>query len=119
MSDPGNALGAICRHARMLARLQSVLAGCTDPDTAAHFQVANVRQDRLILVTPTAAWATRLRMQAPQWIRFLQESGHEHLRHIDIRVAPLADEAPRRKIHRRLSPAAQQAIEQLKRLTRS
>jgi hypothetical protein len=118
LSDPEHALGALCRHARKLARLDALLAAITDPETAAQFQVANLRQDRLILLTPTAAWATRLRMQAPRMIELLQASGYGQLRHIDIRVAPLNRQAAEPKSRRSLSPAARQAIEQLQRLSR-
>lgn len=111
-------LGALFRHAERLAQIEALLAGITGPDTAARFQVANVRQDRLILVTPTAAWATRLRLAAPQLIQSLQASGHAYLHHIDIRVAPLHREAAERKPRRPLSPAAKQALEQMRRLTR-
>ena len=95
-----------------------MLAGCTDPDTANRFQVANVRQDRVVLVTPTAAWATRLRMQAPQMTRCLQGAGFGHLQHIDIRVAPLVRDPPERRKRRHLSPAAEQAMDQIRRLAR-
>lgn len=111
-------LGALCRHAERLAQIEALLAGIAGPDTAARFQVANVRQDRLILVTPTAAWATRLRLSAPQMIEALQASGHAYLRHIDIRVAPLHRESGEHKRRRPLSPAARQALEQMRRLTR-
>ena len=118
LSDPGHTLGTLCRHARLLARLDSLLAEFTGPDTATRFQVANVRQDRLILVTPTASWATRLRLQAPQFLTFLQGSGYPGLRHIDIHVAPLNRPEPPSRPRRALSPAAEQALAQLRRLAR-
>lgn len=116
ISGTEHALGALYRHAQGLARIEALLAGLTGPELAARFQVANVRQDRLILVTPTAAWATRLRMLAPQMLRLLETRGLGNLKHIDLRVAPIHRDAPQRKSRRQLSPAAQQALDQMRRL---
>jgi len=85
---------------------------------AAQFQVAAMRQDRLVLLTPSAAWATRLRMQAEQMLQFLQVSGFAHLRYIDIRVAALSREPdPPQRVRRTLSPTAELALKHMRRLT--
>lgn len=118
ISDSRHTLGALCRHANELARLDSLLAGCVDSDTASQFQVANLRGDRLVLLTPTAAWATRLRMQAPQMLLLLRRSGFTNLQHVDIRVAPLQRPIAENRSRRLLSPAAQQALAALRRLSR-
>jgi len=117
MTDSGNALSALLRHARSLARVESLLAEYTGPQFAEHIQVAVIREDRLILLTPTASWATRLRMQAEQMLRFLQTSGYGHLRHIDIRVAPLHRTPPEKKVQRQLSPAAELAFKLMSRIS--
>lgn len=69
-----------------------------------------MRQDRLVLLTPTASWATRLRMQAGEMLNFLQSSGYEYLRHIDIRVAPLSRKPVEIPVRKPLSPAAEFAL---------
>ena len=98
--------------------MELLLSGMTGTEMAAQFQVAAIREDHLVLLTPSAAWATRLRMQAGQMLQFLQVSGFAHLRNIDIRVAPMnrEPEVPQR-VHRTLSPAAQQALNYMRRLT--
>jgi len=113
------ALAVLFQQANQLARTESLLAGHCGPELAAQFQVAAMRQDRLVLLTPTAAWATRLRMQAGHMLLFLQAAGYQHLRHIDIRVAPLCRAMPEEKIRKPLSPAAQLALNQMARLTGS
>jgi len=118
ISDSDNTLAALLRHAASLAKMESLLAGYAGPDMAEHFRVAAVRGDRLVLQTPTASWATRLRMQHEQILRLLKASGYKHLRHIDIRVAPLQGDRPfEKKIRRQLSPAAKLALEQMSRLS--
>ena len=111
LSDAGSSLGRLIRHARQMAYLESLLRDHVDPELADHFQVATARQNRLILVTPTAAWATRLRMHAPRLVTALQSAGPSAIEHIDIRVAPLSRETVKQRRRRPLSPAAKQALE--------
>ena len=115
ISDSGDTLPALLRHARSLARMESLLADYSGPQMAAQFQVAAMHADRLVLLTPTASWATRLRMQAEQMLHFLQASGYKQLRYIDIRVAPLHHEPVEKKVRRRLSPAAELALKLMSR----
>ena len=110
ISDPDHTLSALFSHAKYLARAESILTDHAGPEMAAQFQVAAIREDRLVLLTPTASWATRLRMQAEQLLQFLHASGYEHLRHIDIRVAPLVRKPIGKKVRRKLSPAAELAF---------
>ena len=117
IANPGNTLAALVRHANLLARLESLLAGSCNPDLAAQFQVADLRQDRLILLTPTASWATRLRMEAGQMLQFLHASGYEHLRHIDIRVAPLSRQTITTPVRKPRSAAAELALGLMAQLT--
>lgn len=117
ISGADTAISSLFRQARLLARVESLLTGHCDPALATQFQVANIRQDRLILITPTASWATRLRMQSGSLLSLLQSSGYPHLRYIDIRVAPLSLPEPENPARKTLSPAARLALGQLSRLT--
>lgn len=110
ITDSNTTLSSLLSHARVLARVESVLGGHTSPELAGQFQVAAMRQDRLVLLTPTASWATRLRMQAGEMLNFLQSSGYEYLRHIDIRVAPLSRKPVEIPVRKPLSPAAEFAL---------
>ncbi len=97
-----------------MAKVESVLSGPGSQFGSqvelAHFQVAALQQDRLVLITPNASWATRLRMHAPSMLHFLQGSGYAQLAHIDIRVAPLSRQIDQPKIPREISPAAKNAL---------
>lgn len=111
LSDHNSHLGQLLRRASLLMQLDQLLASLFDAELAAHFQVAALRKNRLILVSPTAAWATRLRMQAPQVIGALRQRGYTGIEHIDIRVAPLVEQAGEERHKKPLSPAAQHALE--------
>ena len=111
ITDHGTSLGILLRRASMLMQIEHLLAGFLEPGLAAHFQVGTIRENRLILISPSASWATALKMQAPQLIKSLHRAGYTEIEHIDIRVAPLVEqrEIPRKR--RALSPAAQQALD--------
>lgn len=94
-----------------MEQLENLIQGLVDPDLATRFQVAAVRKNRLILITPTASWATRFRMQAPQIVSALNASGHAGIEHIDIRVAPLVEPEKVQRKRRPLSTAARQALD--------
>lgn len=87
----GASLGGLLRRASLLAQLDNALAGSLHPDLANHMRVANVRDGRLILLAPSAAWATRLRMQAAQLLEVLRRLGLADVDRVEVRVVPPAD----------------------------
>jgi hypothetical protein len=111
-----NRLGKLMEHAAHLAELETMIRGLLSPDLAAQFQVATVRKNRLILVTPTASWATRLRMHAPQLIHTLQKAGVDGIKSINVRVAPLILNSMEQKTKRSLSTTAIQALDRMAKL---
>ena len=117
IDNPGSNLGALYNHARVLAGLDSLISGFLGPDLATRFQVANLRQDRLILITPSASMATRLRLQASEILGLLHASGFRQVQNLDVQVAPLQKPQPETKIRRQSSSAAQQAAERIDQLT--
>jgi len=115
-SDTGSRLGNLMQRAAYLMQLESLLSSLVEPDLAAHFQVAAARKNRLILISPTASWATRLRMQAPQIINALHASGVTEFEHIDIRVAPLVQQTVESRSRKPLSNAARTALSHMAQL---
>jgi hypothetical protein len=116
LSDKHSSLGAVLNRARLLLQLQQLLAGSMEPSLASHFQVANIRQNRLILLAPSASWATRLRMSTAELLETLHQAGFTELRKIDIRVAPLIKSEAALPAEKPLSAAARQALALMSRL---
>ncbi len=116
LSDHGSSFGSLLRRASLLMQLEQLLAGFLDPGLATHFQVAALKENRLTLITPSASWATSLRMQVPQLLKSLQRAGYPEINHIDIRVAPLFEQPREIRKKRPLTPAAKQALDQMSRL---
>lgn len=115
-SSLDSSLGGLLQRAQWLLQLQQLLRSVVDPALADRFQVANLRGGRLVLVTPTAAWATRLRMQASGLLATLHDAGIDKLRAVEVRVAPLAEQPVQQRRERRLSRAAVTALDQMARL---
>jgi len=116
-SDTGSRFGSLMQRAAYLMQVESLLSSLVEPDLAAQFQVAAARKNRLILISPTASWATRLRMQAPQLISSLHAAGLTDIEHIDIRVAPLVRQNTASRSSRPLSNAAKTALKHMAQLT--
>ena len=110
LNDPDSSLSNLLERASYLMQLETLLTGLLEADLAAQFQVAAVRKNRLILISPSASWATRLRMQAPRLISSLHAAGARQIEHIDIRVAPLARQPVGKRSKKPLSAAAKQAL---------
>jgi hypothetical protein len=117
-TDAAKNLGAFYHHARLLAGLDSLLSGHLGPDLANHVQVANLRQEQLILLTPSASVATRLKVQAAELLDFLHISGHSQIRRLEVRVAPLQKPDWASKVPRQANAAAREAADLINRLTK-
>lgn len=116
LDNPDAGLNTLLEHANHLIHLETLLTDLLDSDLAAHFQVAAARKNRLILISPSATWAMKLRMQAPRLISSLHAAGSRQIEHIDIRVAPLALKTDRIRSKRPLSTAAKQALDHMSHL---
>jgi len=111
ISDHGSSLGGLLKKATLHMQLEHLLAGFLDPGLAEHFQLATIRENRLILVSPSASWATRLRMQTPHLLESLHRAGYTEIESVEIRVAPLVQQPSVSRRRRPLSPAARQALD--------
>ena len=116
ITDHGSALGRLLKRGSFLMQLQHLLSTFMDPALAAHFQVAATRDHKLVLVAPSASWATLLRMQAPNLLESLHQAGYTEIESIDVRVAPLVEQPVKTRKKRPLSPAAKQALEAMSHL---
>jgi len=111
LDDADSNLNTLLEHASHLMQLETLLSDLLDSDLAAHFQVAAARKNRLTLITPSASWATSLRLQAPRLIHSLHAAGSRQFEHIDIRVAPLARSPAESRSKKPLSAAAKLALD--------
>lgn len=116
LADHGSPIGQLLKQGSFLMQLHHVLSGFVDPSLAAHFQVAAARDGNLVLIAPSASWATQLRMHAPTMLENLRKAGFADLKSIKVRVAPLVEQTTLERQKKPLSPAARQALEAMKAL---
>ena len=88
-SEQTGSLGKLLARAQQLARLDALLAELLDPALAPHVRVANVRDDCLLLVTPVAPIATRMRMLEQDLLQQFHARGVKAFHSIQTTVAPL------------------------------
>lgn len=110
MQNQNPGLGKLLAHARVLNRLDQILASILDPNLSCHCQVAELRDHCLILACSNATFATRLRMISPQLLESFREEGDFEIERIEIRIAPVNRPQPEVRKRRTLSPAAVQAL---------
>lgn len=88
MSAAPRSLTDLLARARRLDAMDQVLAGELDERYAPHVRVANVRDGALILATPVAPIATRLRMESGRLLEVLQRAFPAEFNRIEILVTP-------------------------------
>ena len=110
MQSQTSGLGKLLSHARVLNRLDQILASLLDPNFSRHCQVAELRDRCLILACSNAAFATRIRMISPQLLESFGEEGDFGIERMEIRIAPVNRPQPEARKKRTLSPAALQAL---------
>ena len=105
-----NSFAQILAHARVLDRLDHILASVLDATLTSHCQVAEFRNQCLILVCSNATFATRIRMISQQLLESFREEGVAGIERVDIRIAPVNRPQPEVRKQRNLSSAAVQAL---------
>ncbi|MEE4174199.1 MAG: DciA family protein [Xanthomonadales bacterium] len=81
-------LGRLLGRARHLDRLDRLVAGELDPRHAPHVRVANLRQGVLILATPVAPIAQRIRMETPRLLTAIQAAFPGEVESLEVRITP-------------------------------
>jgi len=59
-------------RARKLSRLEQAVLECLPPELGQHCKVLNLKNEVLVLATPSPAWAARLRFAVPDMLKQLQ-----------------------------------------------
>ena len=78
----------ILERARKLSRLDQAVLQLLPAELGQHCKVLNLRNETLILATPSPAWAGRLRFAAPDLLTQLKCQLSLDIRAIDLKVQP-------------------------------
>ena len=108
---PQSGFSQMLSHARMLDHLDHILTSILDATLTPHCQVAEFRNQCLILVCSNAAFATRIRMISQQLLESFREEGIAGIERIEVRVAPVNRPQPEVRKQRNLSSAALKALD--------
>lgn len=110
LSSGKSGLGQLLSQARQLEQLDRHLATLVDKEIAPLVQVAALRDDCLVLVTPSAALATRLRMDSDSLVRSMAAACRRPISNLKVRVAPLARSQVEDRKRRHLPESAKQSL---------
>lgn len=114
MDSRSGDLGKLVSTARAIAGIEHHLAGLLDRGMAELVRVAAVRDSCLVLVTPSAALASRLRMDRQSIINSLNASANLRLESLSVKTAPIPRAPSRPRKRRQLSPGTREALARLK-----
>jgi hypothetical protein len=88
LAQKNDVLRRLTEQASQLGRLNERLKTLLPPALAPHAEVAVVRDDTLVILASSAAWAARLRYSVPDLLRALAGDGaFPGIRNVRIRVA--------------------------------
>lgn len=107
--SPG--VAKLMKTARQIQFLDQKLSALLDPGMKENVQVAALHGNCLVLVTPSAALATRLRMDADSLMASLQRAGVAGVSELKIRTAPLPKPKTATRTRRKLPDIAIQSLE--------
>lgn len=111
LEPSSGSLGSLMARARRLQKLDRQLESVLGPELAERVRAAALRDGCLVVVTPSAALATRLRMDRESLLRALGHASREPIRELQVRVAPLSGWQPEPRKRRRLPESARQSLQ--------
>ncbi len=100
-------------QAKINQKLSRSLNNLLDPALVGHVSLANIRTQALVLVTDSAAWASRARYFSPQLLQKLHNNSHifGDIRKIEIQVRPATQErTARTPLPRYISDSAAECL---------
>ena len=115
LNSRSSGLGELLSHARQLDFLDQKLNNMVEPAIAEQVQVAALHDRCLVLITPSAALATRLRQDSHSLLKALLASGVSGIDNIQVRIAPVSRA---REEYRRRRPLPEIARQSLRRFAK-
>lgn len=115
LEPSSGSLGKLMARAQRLMALDRQLDHVLGPELAGRVRAAALRDGCLVLVTPSAALATRLRMDRESLLRALGHASRENITELQIRVAPLSGLQAEPRKRRRLPESARQSLQRFAR----
>jgi hypothetical protein len=86
LSSPG--LSDLVERARFLKQLDSQLRAELPASLSAHVRVANLHEDRLVMVADSATWATRLRYERQKILLALRRHYSIRCPALEVKISP-------------------------------
>ena len=113
-----DALQAVLSHTQRLEVLNRTLRGCIPAPLNQHCQVANLRDNILILHADSSAWALKLRYSSRVLLQQLRQRGVPELSAIEVKVrpdnaAPTAIRRPEKIRHAHMSDKTAQLLDSI------
>ena len=114
LGSRGGQVGKLLSQARAMSALEQQLARLLDAGMADLVRVATIRNGTLVLVTPSAALASRLKMDQASILKSLNSAAGLRLSSLQVRTAPIPRSQEETRKPRKAPPAAREVFERFK-----
>ena len=115
LAGNSDSLQALFTHSQHLERLNRRVCGCIPAPLNQHCQVANLRDNTLILHADSSAWALKLRYNSRALLQQLRQQGFRELGAIEVKVRPraIAMARPEKTRHAHMSRKTAQLLDSI------
>ncbi len=103
-------LAGLLLQARQYQQLNRRLHDFVGPSLAPWCRIACLRAGELVILTPTPAWASRLRLMSNEILSRFRKTGHSDIRSLRVRIAPLQGAETASPRRRELTPSAKLSL---------
>jgi hypothetical protein len=111
LNSDRSGLGKILSQARRIDKLDKKLASILDSDLKDQIRVAALKENLVVLMTPSAAVATRVRMDRDAILRAFQAAGAKGVTQLQVRVAPMPETRTTSRQRRKLPDVGRKSLE--------
>jgi len=92
LKNPSSHLARLLASVHLLQELDQIIADNLPANTGQHCKAANLKENQLVIIAESSAWATRLRYQGPQLIASLQRiPKFAHINDIHIKIRDMSN----------------------------
>lgn len=107
-------IGGLLSQARAISNIEEKLTSLLDKEMAGQVRVATIRNGCLILVTPSAALATRLKLDQTSIVRSLNAAARINISTLQVRTAPIPRLQENTRKRRAIPDAAREVLSRFK-----
>ena len=91
LNNPSSHLARLLASVHLLQELDQIIADKLPANIGDHCKAANIKDNQIVIIADSSAWATRLRYQGPQLLKNLRQiPKFAHINDIHIKIRDMS-----------------------------